>query len=224
MPSMNAVLEPRPRLSTARDAAGTWGNLNRNRLRAVRDHARGRVLDIGCGSDAYTAALRDRGHATVGVDFLALQNSPPDFARASATHLPFADDAFGTALLFEVLEHIEDPGDALDEIARVADRLIMSVPNCARDAALAMSGLVQYHYTDPTHVNFFDEESIRSLLESTGWSITEVRHINPVSPGALSLHGWGVPIGVIRRIAPILKRLPRPRPLTMSIVVVADRS
>ena len=112
---MNAVPEPRPRLSAARDAAGTWGNLNRNRLRAVQEHAKGRVLDIGCGSDAYTAALRDRGHATVGVDFLALQDPPPDFARASATHLPFADKAFGTAVLFEVLEHLEDPGVALRE-------------------------------------------------------------------------------------------------------------
>ena len=99
----------------------------------------------------------------------------------------------------------------------------MSVPNCERNAALAMSGLVQHHYTDPTHVNFFDAESIRSLLESTGWRVDEVRHINPVSPGALSLYGWGVPLRMIRRIAPILKRLPRPRPLTMSIVVIADR-
>ncbi len=215
--------QPRPRLSVARDAAGTWGNLNRNRLRAVFDHARGDVLDIGCGSDAYTAALRSRGHATVGIDYLALQDPPPAFARASATRLPFREDAFGTALLFEVLEHIEDPELALREIGRVAGRLVMSVPNCERDAVLAMAGLVQYHYTDPTHVNFFDEASIRSLLEASGWSVTEVRHINPVSPGALSLHGWGVPVGVIRRIAPILKRLPRPRPLTMSIVVIADR-
>lgn len=221
---MSTEHHDRPRLSSARDATGTWGNLNRHRLRAVQDFATGRVVDIGCGSDAYTAALRSRGHATVGVDFLALDNVPPEFARASATKLPFTNDSFGTALLFEVLEHIDDPGEALREIARVSSRLVMSVPNCERDAVLAMSGLVQYHYTDPTHVNFFDEDSIRDLLESNGWRVTEVRHISPVSPGALSLYGWGVPLGVIRRIAPVLKRLPRPRPLTMSIVVIADRA
>ncbi len=220
---MNSATVARVGLSSARDGTGTWGNLNRHRLRAVMDYAVGSVIDIGCGSDAYLDALRRSGHSTVGVDFLALEEAPPTFAQASATELPFRDDVFGTALMFEVLEHIEDPGSALQEIARVAKRLVMSVPNCERNDALAACGLVPYHYTDPTHVNFFDESSIRSLLESNAWTVREVRHISPVSPGALSLYGWGVPIGVIRRIAPILKRVPRPRPLTMSIVVVADR-
>lgn len=210
-------------LAASRDRVGTWGRPNAERMRNVREYAVGKVVDLGCGSDAYTSVLRTSGHETTSVDLLTVVPTPPRFVRATASELPFSDACFDTALLFEVLEHVERPERVLTEIARVANRLILSVPNCADDEMLAISGLVPYHYTDRTHVNFFDEASVSALLESNGWVVHEVRRIGRVSPGALALRGWGMPLSIVRRIAPILKRLPRPHPVTMSILVVADR-
>jgi SAM-dependent methyltransferase len=158
----------------------------------------------------------------VSVDVLDVSPTPPNFVRASASDLPFADSSFTTALLFEVLEHIDQPDRALCEVRRIANRLVMSVPNCKSYAILPLTGLTLHHYTDPTHVNFFDDVSLIELLESCGWNVREIRHINPVSPGTLMFYGWGIPLSVLRVLAPLLKRIPRPRPLTMSIVAVAD--
>lgn len=213
----------RTQIAAESERTGTWGKVNRNRLRIALQHAQGRVVDIGCGSDAYTSRLSEAGFETLGADLLLPVGRKPEiFAIAAVSELPFQNRSLGTALLFEVLEHVSDPCAAIEEIGRVADRLILSVPNCAHQAILPMSGLAQYHYTDPTHVNFFDETSITDLLEQGHWNILKVEHINPVSPGILSLYGWGLPLSLARWLAPVLKRLPRPRKITMSIVVVAD--
>lgn len=211
-------------LVDARDRTGTWGRPNRNRRNTMERFAYGRVLDIGCASDAYTGRLRERGLRTLSVDLLPIASPPPNFVRASADRLPFADNSVDTALLFEVLEHIPDPGSSLREIARVASRLILSVPNCSIDPSLPLTGLVPYHFTDRTHVNFFDAASLHDVLSDNGWRTIHLRHINPVSPGALSLRGWGCPISLLQVLAPLLKRLPRPHPLAMSLLAVADRS
>ena len=48
-----------------------------------------------------------------------------------AGRLPFADASFDLTLAIEVLEHLEDPGSAIAELARVAkpgSRIVLSVP------------------------------------------------------------------------------------------------
>lgn len=88
---------------------------------------RDRVLDIGTGEGQIARRLASGDADTViGVDPTASQISEavargggPDYLRAPADELPFADDSFDAALACLVYEHIEAMDAAIGETARV---------------------------------------------------------------------------------------------------------
>jgi 2-polyprenyl-3-methyl-5-hydroxy-6-metoxy-1,4-benzoquinol methylase len=102
---------------------------------------RRRVLDAGCGT-AYGSALLARAGAleVIGVD---RASDVLDAARAElpaavlleaadVTTLPYEDGRFDLVVCFEVIEHLDDPGQALDEFRRVlgpGGLLAVSSPN-----------------------------------------------------------------------------------------------
>lgn len=81
-----------------------------------------RVLDIGCGAGCVSAAMARAGFEVTGVDghlsriVLAANRAPDslflvhDLTRGLA---PVGDDSFDAALLFDVIEHLDDPVAAL---------------------------------------------------------------------------------------------------------------
>jgi SAM-dependent methyltransferase len=85
-----------------------------------------RVLDFGAGAGRHVAEFRNAGYDAWGVDqhfeshsegsateeFLS-RVSPPDY------RLPFPDNDFDLVYSTSVMEHVLDPGQALEEIARV---------------------------------------------------------------------------------------------------------
>jgi SAM-dependent methyltransferase len=82
----------------------------------------GRVLDLGCGSNAALAQYRTRDREVWGADFQAhpeLQH-PRWFALLDKDgRIPFPDAHFNTVVTVMVLEHIDEPGLFLREVARV---------------------------------------------------------------------------------------------------------
>lgn len=89
---------------------------------------RGRVLDIGCGAGNMPKAIRHyRPDLKVwGTDLsqyaLKKARAAPEgacFVAAAGERLPFPDGFFDGVTMFDVLEHIPDPVDALREIRRV---------------------------------------------------------------------------------------------------------
>jgi SAM-dependent methyltransferase len=100
-----------------------------------------RVLDAGCGT-GYGCRLLALGGArdVIGVDIArsvldAVAGEMPDSVRLQAgdvRKLDFADDAFELVVCFEVIEHLEDPSAAFDELVRVlapGGLLLISSPN-----------------------------------------------------------------------------------------------
>ncbi len=85
----------------------------------------GRVLDIGCGDAIYLWGGRPPDFVTC-VD---LDIYPHTHVQAAAEALPFRDNTFDTALMLEVLEHVDDVEAALKEALRVAKRVIISYPD-----------------------------------------------------------------------------------------------
>ncbi|HZP43641.1 MAG TPA: class I SAM-dependent methyltransferase [Candidatus Binatia bacterium] len=97
---------------------------------AVVGGARGRVLEIGCGTGLnlpyYTAAATERWAVEPDPFMLARaarraaeQGVAVDLRRAPAESLPFADDFFDTVVSTLVLCTVADPARALAEVRRV---------------------------------------------------------------------------------------------------------
>lgn len=100
---------------------------------ALLAQARGRTLDIGCANQWTEAQLPE------GCEYLSLDYPPTGrdlyeanpHVFADAASLPFVAESFDTVLLLEVLEHLEQPGRALCEMARVlrkGGKAIVTVP------------------------------------------------------------------------------------------------
>lgn len=85
-----------------------------------------RVLDAGTGTGTLAAALRDAGYRVTAVDaeptmveHAAARRPGITFLHAALPHLPFADHPFDAALANCVVNHVEQPGRAVRELARV---------------------------------------------------------------------------------------------------------
>lgn len=92
-------------------------------------HARGRLLDLGCGQVPLYGAYRDLTQEVVCVDWA----DGPHIDRCCnlAEPLQYADASFDTVILSDVLEHVPDPDLVWREMARVlapGGRVIMNVP------------------------------------------------------------------------------------------------
>jgi len=128
----------------------------------------GRSLDVGCGVGDF---LRYRP-GTVGVD---VNPRTVEYCRSlgldahlmAPDRLPFDAAAFDSALLDNVLEHIEDRGPLLAELRRVlrpGGRLLVGVP-----------GLRGWD-SDPDHKIAYDEASLTAAVEAGGFRVTEIFH------------------------------------------------
>jgi SAM-dependent methyltransferase len=85
-----------------------------------------RVLDVAGGDGYWAGRARRRGAWAVALDISAAKlrrgrelTSPPELVRADALELPFADGSFDRVMSICAIEHFDDGGRALGEMARV---------------------------------------------------------------------------------------------------------
>ncbi len=152
-----------------------------------------RVLDVGYAfaEPAYLEGLGELGGVT-GVDLVARDVPGVTSVLADLRKLPFADDAFDTAIVISTLEHVgrdntqygleaEDAdslGAALRELRRVATRVLVTVPTGERElrpeqAVFEPSEWIA-RFTDAGFVVFEDE-----LYELTGEGWRSVVELSP---------------------------------------------
>ncbi len=105
-----------------------WYRALHGSLLAALEGVEGRILDVGCGTGGFLAALRRARPdvAAVGVEYAegaaraAIRKSGALIVRGSANALPFQPAQFDAAITADVLCHAAvDPGVALAEIGRV---------------------------------------------------------------------------------------------------------
>lgn len=85
-----------------------------------RQHAGGRVLDLGGGNGLLARHLKDRGMATVVLDQARyVATAPPPVVLADAERLPFADETFDAVAALWMLYHVAEPLAVLQQAARV---------------------------------------------------------------------------------------------------------
>jgi len=126
----------RPQITGRR---GQYEHLQRYRFAEKNIGSNKKVLDIGCGTGYGTKILSNRGNQVYGIDnsqkaigYAKKEYSGPQYACCSAEKLSFEDNYFDAVTAFEVIEHVQNPEKALNEIYRVLKKegnLFISTPN-----------------------------------------------------------------------------------------------
>ena len=106
-------------------------------IRHYTDLEHARILDVGCGLGMYVKKLSNFSDDVYGVDVdpakvAEAQKHLAHICEAPAEELPFADAYFDMVLLHEVLEHVNDDRQAVEEAYRVTKaggRLVIFAPN-----------------------------------------------------------------------------------------------
>ena len=93
-----------------------------------------KIIDCGAGTGILAKKLTDLGKDVTCIDikneFIEhLKNQGLKVVKSDIRNLPFKDKEFDLAIAEEVIEHLENPGDGLKELFRVAKKVIFTLPN-----------------------------------------------------------------------------------------------
>jgi len=97
---------------------------------AINEHAKGNLIDLGCGNRPYQHLLQGKINAYTGCDFVQNSKQSVDLI-CDVTRVPLPDESFDTCLSTQVLEHIPDPDALIREACRLLKPggvLILSAP------------------------------------------------------------------------------------------------
>lgn len=99
----------------------------------LKIHAKGKLLDLGCGKVPLYRVYKEYITENVCVDWenTLHKNEYLDFECDLTKKLPFEDREFDTIILSDVLEHIPNPLELWKEMARILavnGKIIMNVP------------------------------------------------------------------------------------------------
>jgi SAM-dependent methyltransferase len=206
-----------------------WGRINQQRLSFIKKYAGHKVLDVGCARGDYVTFLNKHGHQAFGLDILTYEEwrqvNLKLNIQGEVPHLPFPNQTFDTLLAFEILEHIPKPELAVQEFFRASRKnLIISVPDCSLNDDLLRAGLVYSHWIDSSHFNFFDQESLRIILEENGFRIQVLTKINQILPDFIPLRSWHIPYKLAFQLSRLTARLPMRKQYQMTLLAVASRN
>lgn len=133
-------------------------------------YAKGRLIDIGCADKPYEKLTRGLVESHVGLDH---ENTLHDMSQvdlfSTAYSISVEDGTFETILCTAVLEHLEEPAEAIREMSRVlADGgyLIITAP------------LFWHLHEEPRDFYRYTKHGLRYLLEKNGFEIAELRPLS----------------------------------------------
>lgn len=158
------------------------GKLDREKIKIVRKHIdlnkETCVLDIGCGSGSFLAAVQSRfGSNCTGVDFKDLSHLPwmanVDFRLGTLSEQDFGDQKFDLITMWHFLEHDYEPAETLSrarELLAPGGCIVIEVPR--------LDSLSFRMFKDrwpglqaPQHTVLLDGKHFRSLVGSAGLKV-----------------------------------------------------
>jgi len=99
----------------------------------IKEYAKGRLLDLGCGKVPLYEAYKDYIDDNICIDWANTIHESPylDYTFDLIKKIPLSDNEFDTIILSDVLEHIKEPKLLWSEMSRLLDDngiLLMNVP------------------------------------------------------------------------------------------------
>jgi SAM-dependent methyltransferase len=199
----------------------------------LRRYAHGTLLDIGCGVKPYEQMASRYVDQHLGVDHEGSfhDKSKVDLA-GTAYQVPVPDESVNCVLCTDVLEHLEEPGAAVQEAFRVlkaGEHAIFTVP------------LFWHVHESPRDFYRYTEYGLRYLFEKSGFEVVEIKALTGFTVTfcqeltyvlyRLRFGGWinplwwlVPPIGhVIQGVAYLINKIDPTRDFTAEYIAVARK-
>jgi len=162
----------------------TFANVFRfHELRFLKKHLKTKdedlVLDIACGIGMYTNLIGRNVYKAFGIDLsehcilmanhFRLDNT--FFQVANAQEIPFENETFDSIFSICALEHFNDHKAGVQEMFRLlkpGGQLLITVDSLAN---INSEKFIAFHKEFCVVVNYFNQESISSLLEEHGFCV-----------------------------------------------------
>ena len=145
---------------------------------------KGKWLDIGCGTGEIIYYAKKQGWDVMGLEVnkIARDFALKHFGVSVENKLvedmpPKIINSFDVISMFEVLEHLTKPRDILETISKNSKnnvKLIIEVPNFDSFSSLCQTYFndnVNRHLIPFAHISFFTFESLKRILNDTGFEI-----------------------------------------------------
>jgi len=166
-----------------------------------------RVLDLGCGSGSLLAHLMAQANCRgTGVEI-----DPESVLAAISLGVPvieldidselddFADRSYDVVVLSRTIQTIHRPLEVLQHMGRIADRLIVSVPNFGwwrhrlrlLRGRMPKSGDLPFEWFDTPNLRFTTLTELEELFDRLGLTIED----------RITLNSAGVPLKMADRVA-----------------------
>src|SRR5581483_870696 len=161
----------------------------REQAAELRGAAPVRLLDVGCGVKPYYPFFADVASDYVGVDVV---DNPAADLLGSVEALPVEDASFDVVLCTQVLEHCDDPAQAVRELRRVVR---------PGGRVLASTHGVQVYHPSPVDYWRWTHEGLRRLFTtSADWSEVTVTPAAGTASALAMLLGTYVEIALRRTV------------------------
>ena len=181
-------------------------NLRGKRRIVTRLHAQGRLLDVGCATGEFLAAMRRANWEVVGVEPAesARNYAKQEYGLEIYSEIEDVTGPFDVITVWHVIEHVHDAGALMERLRVLLSSdgfLVIAAPNLTSlDARVYGSSWVAYDA--PRHLYHFRPSDMQRFLENNGFEVIRQRRLpfdpfyNAIMSQKLSAAVSGKPFGL----------------------------
>ena len=149
---------------------------------SLNGQRKGRLLDIGCGSGAFLAKMRELGWDVAGVEFdrQAIKVTQEHFGlniyEGTLEEIGFFDNEFDALTINHVIEHFSNPITTLKECYRIlkpGGKLVVITPNIESLGACLFDGAWR-GWEAPRHFHLFSPCTLRNCAEQARLQVVKL--------------------------------------------------
>lgn len=138
------------------------------------------LLDVGCANGGFARQALSLGWEVEGVEVASNAAKIADFPvfRCPLPEIPVASERYDAATAWAVLEHVHDPMSYFKTVSRLLKPegvFIFLVTNFD-----SVTSRYLFREDVPRHLYFFSEKTVKSYLESSGFSLEYVSSDNSI--------------------------------------------
>lgn len=164
-----------------------WHHRRFQEVKKLAEPVSGNILDVGCADGVFSDVILQATGALslIGVDALTASvewakghwaETPMRFQVADAHALPFPDNSFAAVFCMEMLEHVSNPHQVLQEMLRVLRPQGYALVLVPTDSPLFR--LIWFFWTKfrgriwhDTHIQSFQGHALRNVMKNAGFTI-----------------------------------------------------